>query len=54
MRGVRLGAAATKDAGAPPCALLGHSVVLRTMYTWSLAVATASWLRFHDLRERVG
>jgi len=29
---------------------LGHRVVLRTMYTWSLGVAIASWLRFHVLR----
>jgi broad specificity phosphatase PhoE len=53
VRGVRLGAAATKVALAPPWALLGHRVVLRTMYTWSLGVAIASWLRFHVLRGRV-
>ena len=50
VRGVRLGAAATKVALAPPWALLGHRVVLRTMYTWSLGVAIASWVRFHVLR----
>ena len=53
VRGVRLGAAATKVALAPPWALLGHRVVLRTMYTWSLGVAIASWLRFHVLRGDV-
>ncbi len=51
MRGVRLGAEATKARFAPPWALLGHVVAFgRTMYTWSAVVEIASWLRFHDLQ----